>query len=351
MYQQHSGAKAAPTIADLRSDTVTKPTPGMRAAMAGAELGDDVYGDDPSVNRLEAHVAELLGKEAALFCASGTQSNLLGMLAWCGRGEEVLTGRDYHVFAYEARGASVLGGVAMEPLDLDADGALAPEAIAAAVKPDDSHKPVTRLVSFENTVSGRVAPLEKIRAGVATARAHGLATHLDGARMMNAAVALGLEPAEIAGLVDSVSLCLSKGLGAPIGSVLAGPAELVARARRLRKMVGGGMRQAGLLAAAGLYALERQTARLAEDHARAARLAQRLGAIDALTVEGVATNMLFVRPQPADLAPLLDALASAGVRVNAGAPSLRLVTHLDIDDAALDAAATAFERFYAARAA
>lgn len=352
MYQGAEGA-AAETVADLRSDTVTRPTAGMRAAMASAEVGDDVYGDDPTVRRLEAAAAERLGKEAGLFCPSGTQSNLLGLLSWCARGEEILVGESYHVFSYEARGASVLGGVALTPLRVAADGGLDPEEIAARVKPDDSHFPVTRLVALENTVSGQVVSLARIEATAAAARAAGLAVHLDGARLMNAAVALGVAPAETAAAADSVSICLSKGLGAPIGSVLVGPADMIARARRTRKMVGGGMRQVGVVAAAGLYALERHVERLAEDHTRARRLAERLARIDRLSVNPAETqtNMVFVETRPEDHAGLIAALAAAGVRVNATKPRLRLVTHLDIDDAALDHVAAAVERFYGARAA
>jgi threonine aldolase len=344
MYKSDAAAATADIVADLRSDTVTKPTRAMRAAMADAEVGDDVYGDDPTVNRLEAVVAERLGKEAALFCASGTQSNLLGVLGWCGRGDEILVGDSYHVFAWEARGASVLGGATLHPLPTDAGGALRPADIAAAVKPDDPHMPITRLLSLENTVSGQVIPLEHLKACADAARAHGLAVHLDGARLMNAAVAQGCEASEITAVADSVSLCLSKGLGAPVGSVLAGPADLIAKARRMRKMVGGGMRQAGVLAAAGLYALDHHVTRLADDHGRAAALADKLAAFDALAVTRTPTNMIFVTPPAGAFDTVSDALRDAGVRVNRSAPTLRFVTHLDVGDAAIDSAAAAFER-------
>ncbi|MEL6977614.1 MAG: low-specificity L-threonine aldolase [Pseudomonadota bacterium] len=347
MYALSEQLEAAPRCrADLRSDTVTQPTSGMLGAMAAAALGDDVYGDDPTVNRLEGAAAERLGKEAALFCPSGTQSNLLAMLSWCGRGEEVITGRAYHTYSYEARGASVLGGVALEPLETAADGGLDPAAITAAVKPDDSHLPVSRLLSLENTVSGAVVPMARMREAADAGRAEGLAVHLDGARLMNAAVALGVEAAEIAAAADSVSLCLSKGLGAPVGSVLAGPRAFIDKARRTRKMLGGGMRQAGGLAAAGLYALEHQAERLAEDHGRAARLAQRLSSFDAVAVRATPTNMVFVTPREEDHAPLLTALAEAGVRINPSKPTLRMVFHLDVDDQALEAVFEAFERVY-----
>lgn len=352
MYER-SDPPAGEAKVDLRSDTVTRPTEAMRAAMAAAEVGDDVYGDDPTVARLEAVAAEFLGKEAGLFCPSGTQSNLLALLTWCARGEEILVGAPYHTYGYEARGASVLGGVALTPLPVAADAGLDPSAITAAVQPDDSHFPVTRLVSLENTVGGRVVPLARIAAAAAAAREAGLAVHLDGARLMNAAVALGVSPADAAAEADSVSICLSKGLGAPVGSVLVGPAAVIDRARRLRKMVGGGMRQVGVIAAAGLYALERQVERLAEDHARAAQLAQRLARIDRLSVDPreTQTNMVFVEPRPEDHAGLLAALAAAGIRVNASKPRLRLVMHLDVGDEGVARTVAAIERFYADRVA
>ncbi|MEM7642535.1 MAG: GntG family PLP-dependent aldolase, partial [Pseudomonadota bacterium] len=257
----YPGAASAPAGAvDLRSDTVTRPGAAMRAAMAEAVVGDDVYGDDPTVARLEAEVAARFGFEAALLLPSGTQSNLIAVMCHCGRGEEVLVGRGYHVDCAEARGTSVLGGIAVEPLALRDDQGIDPAVIAAAVKPDDVHYPVTRLLSLENSVGGRVVPLAVQAAAVAEARQHGLAVHLDGARVFNACVALDVAPAEMAAGVDSVSVCLSKGLGAPAGSVLAGSADLIARARRWRKILGGGMRQVGVIAAAGLHALEHHVA-------------------------------------------------------------------------------------------
>ena len=230
-----------PTIADLRSDTVTKPCAAMRKAMAEAEVGDDVYREDPVINRLEQSLAERLGKEAGLFVPSGTQSNLLAMLAHCGRGEEGIAGESYHVIRYEAAGASVLGGIALHALSVSEDGGLEPQTIAGAVKDDDSHHPISRLLSLENTNYGRALPLERIAAAVATGRAAGLSTHLDGARFFNAITALGCSERDLADPFDTVSVCLSKGLGAPVGSVLLGPASLLAKARRMRKMLGGGM--------------------------------------------------------------------------------------------------------------
>lgn len=344
----YPGAASAPAGAvDLRSDTVTRPGAAMRAAMAEAVVGDDVYGDDPTVARLEAEVAARFGFEAALLLPSGTQSNLIAVMCHCGRGEEVLVGRGYHVDCAEARGTSVLGGIAVEPLALRDDQGIDPAVIAAAVKPDDVHYPVTRLLSLENSVGGRVVPLAVQAAAVAEARQHGLAVHLDGARVFNACVALDVAPAEMAAGVDSVSVCLSKGLGAPAGSVLAGSAELIARARRWRKMLGGGMRQVGVIAAAGLHALEHHVADLAEDHARAARLRDGLAELPGLDVDAAAgqTNMVWLRFAPERAAALQAALAAHGVTVTPGAGSLRMVLHRDVDDAGVDAALAGFRAF------
>ncbi|MCW5622370.1 MAG: low-specificity L-threonine aldolase, partial [Burkholderiales bacterium] len=259
---------------DLRSDTVTRPTPGMRAAMAAAEVGDDVYGEDPTVNRLEVLAAGLLGKEAALFVPTGTQSNLLGVMAHCERGDEYLVGQQAHTYKYEGGGAAVLGSIQPQPLEFEPDGSLDLERAAAAIKPDDSHFARTRLLCLENTQGGKVLALDYLERAHAFARAHGLGLHLDGARLFNAAVEQGVPVGEIARWFDTVSVCLSKGLGAPVGSVLCGSAGHIAKARRWRKVLGGGMRQAGVLAAAGIYALENHIERLAEDHANARRLAR-----------------------------------------------------------------------------
>lgn len=272
-YAGLAGAGGNAPLCDLRSDTVTRPDTGMMQAMAAAALGDDVYGEDPSVNRLEAVLAERLGKAAGLFVPTGTMSNFTAMLAHCQRGEEVICGRGYHIYAYEAAGASVLGGIALCPVPVRADGALDPAEIRAAVKVEDTHLPVSRLLSLENTHNGLAVPIAEMAAAAEAGRGAGLSVHLDGARFFNAVTALGCPETDLAGLADTVSVCLSKGLGTPAGSVLVGPADLIARARRWRKMLGGGMRQAGVLAAAGLYALEHNTARLAEDHARAEELA------------------------------------------------------------------------------
>ncbi len=323
-------------IVDLRSDTVTKPGAAMRAAMAGAEVGDDVYGEDPTVKALEAATARLLGKEAALFVSSGTQGNLAALLAHCGRGDEYLVGDRYHSFTSEAGGAAALGGIVPFPLPTDPEGGLDPLELEAAVKPSDAHYPVSRLLCLENTVSGFVQAPARMQALADAARRHGLKIHLDGARLLNAAVRLGVAPAALAAPMDSVSICLSKGLGAPVGSVLAGSAEFIARAYRARKILGGALRQAGVLAAAGLYALEHNVARLAEDHARAARLAEGLQGLPGIGVTPTPTNMVFLTLPPARHGAFVKHLADHGILAGGRAPRLRLVTHLDVDDAGIE---------------
>jgi len=334
------------TVIDLRSDTVTRPTPAMRAAMSAAEVGDDVFGDDPSVNALQLRIAALLGKEAALFMASGTQSNLCALMAHCGRGDEYLVGQHAHTYKYEAGGAAVLGSIQPQPIAHQADGTLALADIAAAIKPDDAHFARTRLLALENTFGGRVMPLDWQRAATALARQHGLATHLDGARLFNAAVAgapqhggdVFAAARAIASLYDSVSVCFSKGLGAPVGSALVGSADLIDRARRHRKMLGGGLRQVGVLAAAASHALAHHVDRLADDHAHARRLAEGLAGLPGVAVVAPDTNIVFL-----DLAPAIDGAAAVqraaaqGVLLTGG-QRLRLVTHLDVTAAQIDAA-------------
>jgi threonine aldolase len=302
-------------LIDLRSDTVTRPTPAMRAAMAAAEVGDDVFGDDPTVNRLQALLAEMLGFEAGLFMPSGTQSNLAALMTHCRRGDEVLLGQGAHTYRYEGGGAAVLGSIQPQPLENEADGSIALERIAAAIKPDDPHFARTRLLALENTIGGKVLPLPYQHAATALAHERGLATHLDGARLFNAAIALGVAPREIAAGFDSVSVCLSKGLGAPVGSVLLGSREFIDRAVRPRKMLGGGLRQAGVLAAAGIHALEHNVARLADDHANAQKLADGLRTVGALKVDGPHTNMVFVTLPPDRLAALEVFLRGRGILV------------------------------------
>ena len=331
---------------DLRSDTVTRPDEGMRRAMAEAEVGDDVYGDDPTVNRLEAVVAERLGKEAALFVPSGTMSNLAGMMAHCGRGEEVIVGKGYHIAAYEAAGSSVLGGLALCTIPVEADGGLSPQIIRSEIKPDDSHLPISRLLGLENTHNGKAVSLARMNEAASAGRDAGLSVHLDGARFFNAITELGCAPADLADLVDSVSICLSKGLGTPAGSVLTGAADVIARARRYRKMLGGGMRQAGVLAAAGLYALDHNIDRLGDDHAHAKALAAELAKLQSGDVTQ-ATNMVFFTPENDTNDALRRHLANTGITLGGGATGpIRIVLHKDIDDDALGLILTEMGSFY-----
>ena len=330
------------SVIDLRSDTVTQPTTGMREAMANAPLGDDVYGEDPSVNKLESELALRLGFAKGLFVPTGTMSNLLALMAHCGRGDEYIVGQQAHTYKYEGGGAAVLGSIQPQPLEVQADGSLDLEQVAAAIKPDDFHFARTRLLALENTMQGKVLPTEYLAAASRLTREYGLALHLDGARLYNAAVKLGVDAGDITRHFDSVSVCLSKGLGAPVGSVLCGTADLITRARRLRKMVGGGMRQAGQLAAAGLYALDHQVARLADDHANAQLLADGLRAAG-YDVEPVQTNMVYA--QVGDRAEALKAFAAQqGIRLSA-APRLRMVTHMDVSRSQIEQVIAVFAEF------
>ena len=334
---------------DLRSDTVTRPTPAMREAMARAELGDDVFGDDPSVNALQEQIAALLGKEAALFMPSGTQSNLAGIMSHCGRGDEYIVGQGAHTYRYEAGGAAVLGSVQPQPLPHQPDGSLGLADIEAAIKPDDEHFARSRLLALENTIGGKVLPMAYLADATALARSRGLATHLDGARLFNAAVALGgdarANAKAIADHFDSVSVCFSKGLGAPVGSALVGSKALIARAHRWRKMLGGGMRQAGGLAAAASYALQHHIDRLADDHALAARLAEGISGIDGLDVVRPQSNIVFATARDGRGPALLEHLRSQGVLAT-GLIGLRFVTHLDVDRAGIERAVTAVRGFF-----
>lgn len=337
---------------DFRSDTVTRPGPAMRAAMAAAEVGDDVFGDDPTVRRLEARMADMLGKEAALFVPSGTQSNLIALMAHGERGDEYIVGQTAHCYRWEAGGAAVLGSIQPQPLTNQPDGTLLLADIEAAIKPDDPHFARTRLLALENTIGGKVLPLSYVDAATAVARRHGLACHLDGARVFNAAVALGVSVDTLARPFDTVSVCLSKGLGAPVGSVFAGSAPIIAKGRRLRKMLGGGLRQSGILAAAGLYALEHNVERLADDHANARALAQGLSALPGLSVSKPDTNIVFVNVAAKYASAFSEHLAGQGIGVTSayGATQQRWVTHLDVGKAAVATALAAASEFFAANA-
>lgn len=321
---------------DLRSDTVTRPTAAMRQAMAAAELGDDVFDDDPTVHALQERIAALLGFEAALFVPSGTQSNLCGLMAHCQRGDEYLVGQLAHTYRWEGGGAAVLGSIQPQPLPQGDDGRIELAEIEANIKPDDPHFARTRLLALENTWGGQVLAPDYIEQATALARRRGLATHLDGARLFNAAVATAGPGGDacaaaraIASHFDSVSVCFSKGLGAPVGSALCGSRDLILRARRVRKMLGGGMRQAGVLAAAALHALDHHVGRLAEDHAHAAALAAGLRGLDGVTVQPPQTNIVFVDLAPARAAGVVERLREAGVLCT-GLYRLRFVTHLDV---------------------
>jgi threonine aldolase len=326
---------------DLRSDTVTRPTPAMRAAMAAAEVGDDVFADDPTVNALQERIAAMLGKEAALFVPTGTQSNLCGLMAHCGRGDEYLVGQMAHTYRWEGGGAAVLGSIQPQPLTQAADGTIALGEIEAAIKPDDAHFARTRLLALENTWGGKVLPQTYVQQAADLAHARGLATHLDGARLFNAAVASGGDARDTARRLaepfDTVSVCFSKGLGAPVGSALCGPKELIARAHRVRKMLGGGMRQAGLLAAAVQHALDHHIDRLAEDHAHARRLAQGLQGLPGVRCEMPDTNIVFVDVAPERAHGVVERARAQGVLCT-GLYRLRLVTHLDVSQADVDRA-------------
>ena len=341
-------------IVDLRSDTVTQPTAAMRAAMMDAPLGDDVFFDDPTVNALQAALAERLGFEAGLFMASGTQSNLCGLMAHCQRGEEYIVGQFAHTYRWEGGGAAVLGSIQPQPLAHQADGTMALADIEANIKPDNEHFARTRLLTLENTLGGKVMPLQYLADASALAQKHGLMRHLDGARLFNAAVAsvekTGGDPyqaaREITRHFDSVSVCFSKGLGAPVGSVLCGSKEFIKRAHRWRKMVGGGMRQAGVLAAAAQYALDHNVARLADDHALARRLAQGLEGLPGVSVEAPQTNIVFADVSGPKAAGVVEHLKSHGVLAT-GLYRLRFVTHLDVDAAGIDRAIAAMREYFA----
>lgn len=335
---------------DLRSDTVTKPTPEMREAMAEAKVGDDVFGDDPTVNKLQAKAAEMLGKEASLFVPSGTMGNLIAIMVHCARGDEVICGEKSHIYLNEAGGMSALGGVYPHPVPNQKDGTLRLEDIRAAIQPDDQHRAITRLVCIENTqnVCGGVP----LTAGYTEeagrlAKENGLKFHIDGARIFNAAAALDVDVKELVAPADSIMFCLSKGLASPVGSMLAGTGDFIARAHRLRKMLGGGMRQAGVLAAAGLISLEKMTGRLKQDHARAGKLYEGLSQVRGLRIEAQpSSNMVyFTLEDSVELTEnqIIEEMKERGVLVDWSAPrEFRLVTHYWVDDAGIEKTVKAF---------
>lgn len=335
---------------DFRSDTVTRPSAEMRSVMAAAEVGDDVLGDDPTVTRLEGKLAEMLQMEAAVFMPSGTQSNLAALMAHCERGDEYIAGQQAHCYVNEAGGAAVLASIQPQPLNNQPDGTIALSEIERAIKPDDAHFARTRLLALENTIGGKILPADYVGEALALARRHGLGCHLDGARLFNAAVGSGQEAAELVRGFDSVSVCLSKGLGAPVGSVLVGQKDLIKKARRHRKILGGGLRQAGILAAAGVYALDHNIDRLAEDHANAQLLAKGLSQFDALKVAPAQTNMVFVEVAEDVAQDFATHLASRGVKVlsNYAGRSQRWVLHMDVDKSAVEATLGVIGQFFAA---
>jgi len=335
------------SVIDLRSDTVTRPTGIIRNAMAMAEVGDDVYGEDPTVNRLQDFASELTGKEAALFVPSGTMGNLIALLAHCGRGDEYVCGQDAHLYKFEGGGAAALGGIVPQPLEFEADGTLDLDEVGSAIKPSDHHFARTRLLCMENTQAGKVLPLAYQEKAANFAAENGLSLHLDGARLCNAAVALGVDLEQICRHYDTISLCLSKGLGAPVGSLLIGPEAFIDKAHRWRKICGGGMRQAGIVAEGGYVALRYQVERLAMDHGTARSLAEGLSRIEGLSIdlETVQTNMVFVDCAPDLKKNLKEWLGRRGILVG-GYGKLRLVTHLDILPSDIPKVVGAFREFF-----
>lgn len=346
-YSKMMAANGSSNYIDFRSDTVTKPSTQMKQAAMDAPLGDDVYLEDPTVNELEEKMADMLGKQAALFLPTGSMSNLVSLLAHCARGEEVLVGDKYHIYDAEAHGASVLGGLALHPLETDKFGAVNKDDMLAAIKPDDSHYAVTKLLCLENTVSGCVQNQTNIDEIALAAKAEGLSVHLDGARLFNAATAQNADIKDLTKNADTVSICLSKGIGSPIGSLMIGPKNLIDYARRQRKMLGGGMRQAGFIAACGLYGLENNVPLLKHDHEKAHYLANELATIEALSIdlELVQTNMLFINPGEEDAAALAAFLHERGILI-AASSTARMVMHLDISQTDIERTIEAFKEFY-----
>jgi len=335
-------------IIDLRSDTVTRPSEAMRKAMYKAEVGDDVYGDDPTVNRLEAMGAQMLGAEAAIFATSGTQANLLALLAHCERGDEYIVGQHAHTYKYEGGGAAVLGSIQPQPLEMNENGMIDLRSAKAFIKDDDDfHYAKTRLLCLENTYAGRVVPMEYLKEAHAFARKHKLKLHLDGARVFNAAVKLKINVQQITKHFDSVQVCLSKGLGAPVGSLLCSSKEVIDKARRWRKVLGGGMRQAGIIAAGGIYALENNVQRLADDHKNAKLLAEGLSKIDGIKLDlsAVETNMVFIELTKNVKNDIQTFMKERNILIS-GHKNIRLVTHLDVDKMDIKRVVAEFKEFF-----
>ncbi len=336
-------------LIDLRSDTVTRPSQDMLKTMINANVGDDVFGDDPTINALEALAADMLGKEAAVFAPSGTQSNLMGLMAHCQRGDEYIVGQQAHTYKWEGGGAAVLGSIQPQPLDFEPDGTLSLIKVRENIKPINVHHARTKLLCIENTQSGKALPIQYLADVQAFCKTTGLSSHLDGARVFNAAVHHNVDVKEITKNFDTVSICLSKGLGAPVGSLLAGPHDLIRSARHWRKMLGGGMRQAGFLAAAGIYALKNNINRLAEDHTNAALLAQGLGEIEEIKIMGNHTNMVFLQVPEDKVKSLQTHLKSQGIITVEGplaGPKMRLVTHLDVTKEDVQRVIQEFKHFF-----
>ena len=333
---------------DFRSDTVTRPTKEMRRAMYNAEVGDDVYGEDTTINRLEEVIADNFGMETAVFVPSGTQANLLALLSHCERGDEYIVGQIAHTYKYEGGGAAVLGSIQPQPLDFTQDGTIDLESARQAIKPDDDHFANTRLFCLENTNNGKTLPMEYLDDAARFVRTNELAFHLDGARVYNAATFFGVDVREITSRFDTVGSCFSKGLGAPVGSILCGSREIIRKARRWRKLVGGGMRQAGVIAAAALYAVENHIERLAEDHANAKWIAGELSSLDEIDVRfhERQTNMVFVFVSNDRVADLVRFLGERDIVIRGNSP-IRLVTHLDVDRRAATELVNGFKDFFA----
>lgn len=336
-------------IIDLRSDTVTRPSEAMRKAMYEAEVGDDVYGDDPTVNRLEELGAQMLGTDAAIFATSGTQANLLALLCHCERGDEYIVGQDAHTYKYEGGGGAVLGSIQPQPVEADELGRLDFEQVKKRIKPDDFHFAKTKLLCLENTYGGRILPLDYIKEASQFAKKHELKLHLDGARVFNAAVKHGIDVKEITKHFDSIQICLSKGLGAPVGSLLCSTKEVINKARRWRKMLGGGMRQAGVIAAGGIYALENNVQRLSKDHQKAQILAKGLSKINGIKLDlnAVETNMVFIELTKNVEKDIEKFLRDRGILIT-GHKNIRLVTHLDLDEQDISGIVSAFEKYFSA---